>query len=224
MSFLKKLCGCRKKLVLLAGGVCAVRSEDVAPPVEALGGASAALRAGTGVNAVPAAADVGDVGDVGENRTLCAYMRQADLMSAGRRSGRPYARKPGPRATLCSKKTENRKPKTEKPKNRPGRAAQAKARAQARSSLAARRPSCAPSRLLMHEAAGRWPVAALRALRRSGCGQLWLAAAGQAREVGRGQLSGTCTHLLLLWPPGMLSLRTCCCICVDRPALLLLVE
>ena len=54
---------------LLAGGVCAVRSEDVAPPVEALGSASAALRAGTGVNAVPAAADVGDVGDVGENRT-----------------------------------------------------------------------------------------------------------------------------------------------------------
>jgi hypothetical protein len=77
---------------LLAGGVCAVCSEDVAPPVEALGGASAALRAGTGVNAVPAAADVdvGDVGDVGETRTLCAYMRQADLMSAGRRSGRPY--------------------------------------------------------------------------------------------------------------------------------------
>ena len=56
-----------------------MRSEDVAPPVEALGGASAALRAGTGVNAVPAAADVGDVGDVGENRTLCAYVRQADL-------------------------------------------------------------------------------------------------------------------------------------------------
>ena len=102
------------RLCLLAGGVCAVRSEDVAPPVEALGGASAALRAGTGVNAVPAAADVGDVGDVGENRTLCAYVRQADLMSAGRRPGRPYARKPGPRATLCSKKTENRKPKTEK--------------------------------------------------------------------------------------------------------------
>ena len=140
--------------------------------------------------------------------------------------GRPYVRKPGPRATLCSKKTENRKPKTEKPKNRPGRVAQAKARAQARSSLAARRPSCAPSRLLMHEAAGRWPVAALRALRRSGCGQLWLAAARRPSKGGggRGQLSGTCTHLLLLWPPGMLSLRTCCCICVDRPALLLLVQ
>ena len=205
-----------------------MRSEDVAPPVEALGGASAVLRAGTGVNAVPAAADVGYVGDVGENRTLCAYVRQADLMSAGRRPGRPYARKPGPRATLCSKfekadQTENREnQKTEKPKNRPGRTAQAQARAQAHSSLAARRPSCAPSRLLMHEAAGRWPVAA--GARRSGCGQLWLAAAGQAREVGRGQLSGTCTHLLLLWPPGMLSLRTCCCICVDRPALLLLVE
>jgi hypothetical protein len=38
-----------------------VRSEDVAPPVEVLGGAAAALRAGTGVKAVPAAADVGDV-------------------------------------------------------------------------------------------------------------------------------------------------------------------
>ena len=104
------------RLCLLAGGVCAVRSEDVAPPVEALGGASAALRAGTGVNAVPAAADVGDVGDVGETRTLCAYVRQADLMSAGRRPGRPYARKPGPRATLCSKKpkTENQKPRNRK--------------------------------------------------------------------------------------------------------------
>jgi hypothetical protein len=53
---------------LSAGGVCAVRSEDVAPPVEALwgpGAAAAALRAGTGIKAVPAAADVGDVGDVG---------------------------------------------------------------------------------------------------------------------------------------------------------------
>jgi hypothetical protein len=48
-----------------------------------------ALRAGTGVKAVPAAADVGDVGDVGENRTLCAYVLQAGLMSVGRRPGRP---------------------------------------------------------------------------------------------------------------------------------------
>jgi hypothetical protein len=62
------------KVCLSAGGVCAVRSGDVAPPVEALGGASAALRAGTDVKAAPAAADVGDVGDVGENRTLCAYL------------------------------------------------------------------------------------------------------------------------------------------------------
>ena len=166
-----------------------MRSEDVAPPVEALGGASAALHAGTGVNAVPAAADVGDVGDVGENRTLCAYVRQADLMSAGRRPGRPYARKPGPRATLCSKKTENGKPKTKNRETEKPPGARSSGQSPSPSSQLARSQEAllrakSADRLLMHEAAGRWPVAALRALRRSGCGQLWLAAARRPSKGG----------------------------------------
>jgi hypothetical protein len=74
-----------------------VRLEDVAPPVEALGGAAVALCAGTGVKAVPAAADVGDVGDVGENRTLYPPGVQKPYLVSARRPKTAYlvsARRP----------------------------------------------------------------------------------------------------------------------------------
>jgi hypothetical protein len=78
--------GCAaKKLVFV--GVCAGR-----------GGAAATLRAGTGVkglNAVPAATDVGDVVGVGENRTLCRGQKPC-LMSARRPKTVPYVRQKAP--------------------------------------------------------------------------------------------------------------------------------
>lgn len=149
--------------------------------------------------------------------TLCPPAAgQADLMPGSQAPGRPYVRK-------------NRKPKTKNRETEKPPGARSSGPSPSPSSQLARSQEALLRAKQAADARSGRPVASgcaagAAGARRSGCGQLWLAAAGQAREVGRGQLSGTCTHLLLLWPPGMLSLRTCCCICVDRPALLLLVE
>jgi hypothetical protein len=157
--------------------------------------------------------------------TLCPPAAgQADLMPGSQAPGRPYVRKkPKTENENENQNTKNAR-KTEKP---PG--ARSSGQSPSPSSQLARSQEALLRAKQAADARSGRPVASgcaagAAGARRSGCGQLWLAAAGQAREVGRGQLSGTCTHLLLLWPPGMLSLRTCCCICVDRPALLLLVE
>ena len=151
--------------------------------------------------------------------------------------GRPYVRRPPARPTLCPEARpqgdlmfeKNRKPKTKNRETEKPPGARSSGQSPSPSSQLARSQEALLRAKQAADARSGRPVASgcaagAAGARHSGCGQLWLAAAGQAREVGRGQLSGTCTHLLLLWPPGMLSLRTCCCICVDRPALLLLVE